>query len=67
MYTHKTDKGEYDLWKREVELKGGGRVQTIYYFTKHGNKAKSGAPCDLPADKKVGVNKVTGLPHLKNI
>ncbi len=66
MYIHKTDKGEYDLYKKDVVLKGGGKVQTIYYFTKHGNTPKSGEPCDLPDGKIVGINKVTGLPHLKN-
>jgi hypothetical protein len=67
MYTHKTAKGnEWDLYARDVELKGG-RKQTIYFFTKHGNKPKSGKPLDaVPPGKTVGVNKKTDLPYLKN-
>ncbi len=53
----------YVLHKREVELKGG-RKQTIYYFCKAGNKPKSGAPCEKPDNKVVGINQRTGLPYL---
>ena len=60
--TYKQD--GYVLHKRDVELKGG-RTQTIYFFCKEGNTPKSGAPCDKPDDKVVGVNKRTGLPYLK--
>jgi len=55
----------YVLYKRDVEFKGG-RMQTIYFFTKAGNKPKSGEPCDKPDNKEVGINKRTGLPYLRN-
>ena len=66
VYTHKTEKGKYDLYKKDVVLKGGGKTQTIYFFTKTGNKPKSGDPLDkVPKGWDIGVNKMTGLPYLK--
>jgi hypothetical protein len=65
-YEHKTAKGTYILHTRAVELKGG-RKQTIYFFTKKGNKPKSGKACDMPEGKKVGINQRTGLPFLANV
>jgi len=54
----------WTLFSREVKLKRGPKV-TIYFFSKR--KPKSGKPCEaLPAGKKVGVNKRTGLPFLRN-
>ena len=64
-YEHTTEKGTYVLHARETELKGG-RMQTIYFFGKKGNTPKSGAPCDMPDGKEVGINSRTGLPFLKN-
>lgn len=65
-YTHKTSKGEYVLYTRDVELKGG-RMQTIYFFAKKGNKPASGKQLDaVPAGKKIGINSRTGLPFLSN-
>lgn len=52
----------WTLYTREVELKGG-RMQTIYFFSKR--SPKSGTPCDKPGNMVVGVNKRTGLPYLK--
>jgi len=67
VYTHTTDKGEWDLWHRKVMLKGGTKTQTLYFFCKHGNTPKSGDPLDsIPEGKGIGVNKRTGLPYLKN-
>jgi len=57
-YTH----NGWTLYTRDVKLKGG-RIQTIYFFSKR--TPKSGKPCDLPPGYKVGVNKRTGLPYLK--
>jgi hypothetical protein len=54
--------GDYKLYTRDVELKGG-KVQTIYFFSKR--IPKSGKTCDLPSGYEVGVNKRTGLPYLK--
>ena len=54
----------WTLFKKDVELRGGGKTQTIYFFSK--KLPKSGEPCDKPANKEVGVNKRTGLPYLKN-
>jgi hypothetical protein len=52
----------WTLYTREVKLKGG-RMQTIYFFSKR--TPKSGNPCDMPSGYEVGVNKRTGLPYLK--
>ncbi len=52
----------WTLYSRDVTLKGG-RVQTIYFFSKR--TPKSGSPCDKPDNMEVGVNKRTGLPYLK--
>ena len=52
----------WTLYKRDVRLKGG-RMQTIYFFSK--KTPKSGTPCDKPGGYSVGVNKRTGLPYLK--
>ena len=54
--------GDYTLYTRKVNLKGG-KIQTIYYFAK--KTPKSGTQCDLPTGYVVGVNKRTGLPYLK--
>ncbi len=64
-YTNKKNGNTYVLYTRSVELKGG-RKQTIYFFTKKGNKPASGKMCDMPDGKKVGVNARTGLPFLAN-
>ena len=53
---------DWILYKKDVTLKGG-RIQTIYFFTKR--TPKSGTPCDKPDDMTVGVNERTGLPYLK--
>jgi len=56
---------EYEGWSlytRDVNLKGG-RIQTIYFFSKR--TPKSGTKCDKPENMTVGVNKRTGLPYLK--
>ena len=52
----------WTLYKRDVTLKGG-RIQTIYFFSKR--TPKSGTPSDKPDGYSVGVNKRTGLPYLK--
>ncbi len=35
----------WTLYSRNVKLKGG-KIQTIYFFSKR--KPKSGTPCDMP-------------------
>jgi hypothetical protein len=52
----------WTLYTRDVKLKGG-RIQTIYFFSKR--TPKSGKSCELPPGYTVGVNKRTGLPYLK--
>ena len=42
-HTNKKNGNHYVLYTRAVELKGG-RKQVIYFFTKKGNKPKSGKP-----------------------
>ena len=53
----------WTLYTREVKLKRGPKVQ-IYFFSKKKPKSWK-AVDDLPAGKKVVVNKRTGLPFLK--
>ena len=52
----------WTLYCKDVKLKGG-KIQTIYFFSKR--RPKSGTPCNLPDGYKVEVNKRTGLPYLK--
>jgi len=53
----------WTLYSRDVKLKKGPKV-TIYFFSKR--KPKSGKPMDeMPKNRKVGVNKRTGLPFLR--
>lgn len=60
-YTNK--KGiTYHLHKREVILKGSGKVQTIYFF---GKIPGTGAIDDLPEGFEVVENPRTGLPTLR--
>jgi len=63
-YEHTNKKGiKYYLHKSEVTLRGG-KVQTIYFFTKDANGGK-GKPCDLPADRMVCENERNGFLVLK--
>lgn len=51
-YKHTNSKGiTYYLHKSESTLRGG-RVETIYFFTKTKKNTK-GEPCDLPEDRVV--------------
>lgn len=53
----------WTLYSRDVKLKKGPKV-TIYFFSKR--KPKSGKPMDeMPKNRKIGVNKRTGLPFLR--
>src|SRR2546426_12035510 len=53
----------WTVYSRDVKLKKGPKV-TIYFFSKR--KPKSGKPMDkMPKNRKVGVNKRTGLPFLR--
>ena len=52
----------WTLYCKDVKLKGG-KIQTIYFFSK--KNPKSGTPCDKPDNMVVGVNNRTGLPYLK--
>lgn len=61
-YQHKTDKGMWNLYTRDVTL-NGGRKQTIFFFSR--GKPASGKQCDMPVGFKVLVTKKTGLPVLK--
>jgi len=57
--------GEYSLYYKDVNLRGG-RNQTIYFFSKKPADQVKGDPCDLPEGKTVGVNKRTKMPYVKN-
>ena len=48
--------------RQDLKRERGPKVQT-YFFNK--KKPKSGKPSEMPAGKKVVVNKRTGLPFLK--
>ena len=61
-YMHRTDKGDWTLYARQVQL-NGGRNQTIYFFSR--GEPKSGAPAEMPAGYTVMVAERTGLPILK--
>lgn len=61
-YMHKTEKGDWTLYNRQVSL-NGGRQQTIYFFSR--GSPKSGTPAELPVGYKVQVAENTGLPFLK--
>lgn len=57
-YTHTNSKGvTYYLNCKDVTLKGG-RVQTIYYFTKDAGR---GEQCSLPEDREVRENPRNGF------
>lgn len=59
-YSHKNSKGvTFYLHKMDVTLRGG-KVQTIYFFSKEA-KGPKGTPCDLPADRMVKENARNGF------
>lgn len=60
-YTNK--KGQtYYLYTTTVELRGGNRQQTIYYFSK---QQKQGVLDEIPQGFEVVENTRTGLPVLR--
>lgn len=61
-YRYTTDKGDWTLYNRQVQL-NGGRKQTIYFFSR--GEPKSGNPADMPNGYTVMVAERTGLPILK--
>lgn len=61
-YMYRTDKGDWTLYNRQVQL-NGGRTQTIYFFSR--GSPKSGNPADMPTGYTVMVAEKTGLPILK--
>ena len=62
-YSHVNSRGQtYYLHSKDVQLRGSGRTQTIYYFAK---EIKAGALNDLPAGKTIVENNRTGLVFLK--
>jgi hypothetical protein len=61
-YMHRTPTGDWTLYNREVNL-NGGRLQTIYFFSK--GSPKSGSPAELPPGFMVKITERTGMPILK--
>ena len=62
-YSHTNSRGQtYYLHSKDVQLRGSGRSQTIYYFAK---EVKAGALDSIPAGKTVVENERTGLLFLK--
>lgn len=63
-YSHTNSKGvTYYLHSTDVKLRGG-RIQTIYYFSKVENNPK-GTPVDLPDDREVVENTRNGFLVIK--
>lgn len=61
-YTHTNTKGvEYHLNKKDVALRGG-KLQTIYYFSKD---HRDETACELPAGYAVGENPRNGFLTVK--
>ena len=54
--------GEYTLYRRDVDVNGGGQ-RTLYFFAR--STPRSGTPSAKPSGYHVGVNERTGLPFLK--
>ncbi|KKQ66774.1 MAG: hypothetical protein US86_C0003G0017 [Candidatus Daviesbacteria bacterium GW2011_GWA2_38_24] len=62
-YEYTNAKGtKYYLHRREVTLRGSGKVQRIYFFAK---EPKDGAIDEIPEGYTVVENPRTGLPILK--
>jgi len=62
-YSQVNSRGQtYYLHSKDVQLRGSGRTQTIYYFAK---EVKDGALDDIPAGKTIVENERTGLLFLK--
>ena len=62
-YSKTNSRGQtYYLHSKDVQLRGSGRTQTIYYFAK---EVKPGAMDDIPAGKTIVENERTGLLFLK--
>lgn len=53
---------EYYLHKRDVKLRGSGKIQTIYFFRRNVEK---GSLDELPTGYQIMEVKKTGLPVLK--
>lgn len=60
-YTNKKNLTYY-LHKKQVTLRGGNRLQTIYFFSKQPGE---GAIDDVPEGFHVVENEKTGLPVLR--
>lgn len=62
-YEHTNKKGtKYYLHSKDVKLRGSGKLQTIYFFSKVPGE---GAMDNLPAGYIIVENERTGLPTLK--
>ena len=66
-YSHKSEKlgRSYFLFKKEVTLKNGNGVKTIYYFAKDADNKKGEPLAAVPEGKVVSETK-TGMLVLKN-
>lgn len=60
-YTNKRGT-KYYLHKKDVTLRGSGKMQTIYFFAKN---ERSESIDDLPVGFEVAENKRSGLPALR--
>lgn len=62
-YKHTNKKGtDYFLHSKDVKLRGSGKLQTIYFFSK---TTREGALEDVPTGFMVIESQKTGLPVLK--
>ena len=64
-YSHTNSKGvTYYLFSKDVQLRGG-KMQTIYYFSKDPNNSKGDACDDVPAGREVVENPRNGFLALR--
>ena len=64
-YEHTNKRGiKYYLHSKQVTLRGSGKLQTIYFFSKTPGE---GAMDNLPEGFTVVENERTGLPTLKRV
>lgn len=64
-YAHTNSKGRtYYLFQKDVELKGSGRLQTIYFFAKNPEHDSGEPVAELPPERVVSETK-TGMLVLK--
>jgi len=57
--------GDYTLYKKDITLRGSGKIRPMYFFSK--KTPKAGEKCDLPEGYEVVENEKTGLLFLRRL